>query len=313
MWDYQDVFVEKGKKLGMTTLLQHQIDTGTHAPIKIPGRRIPPHQKPEVDVMLDELISQDIIRPSFSPWSAPILVVKKKDGSLRCCVDFRKLNEITVKDAYPIPRIDESIDALCGSYYFTVLDLKSGYFQLPLEEESKSRTAFSTHRGLYEFNVLPMGVTNGPAIFARLMNNVLAGLTWQCCLVYLDDTIVIGRNFRQTCGQSPSRSGMIPWSQSATQSEEMRMVPVQSKIFGPCRFSRRCTHRSGHHKKNNGLANAEIAETNTQLHRPLQLLQKIHSGFCENSRTSAPPHGEKREIPVDDRMPNGLRGSATQT
>ena len=195
LYEFADVFVEDGKPLGRTTLFYHRIDTGAQPPVKIRGRRIPPFQRKEVNDMLDDMLRNKIIRPSNSPWSSPILLVRKKDGTLRCCVDFRRLNEITIKDAYPLPRIDESLDALSGSKYFTVIDLKSGYWQLPLEEISKEKTAFSTHRGLFEFNVLPMGITNGPAAFARLMNNVLAGLTWDVCLVYLDDTIVVGRTF----------------------------------------------------------------------------------------------------------------------
>ena len=197
MREFADTFVEEGKPLGRTTLYYHRISTGDQEPIKVRGRRVPPHQRTLVDEMLTEMTADGVIRPSSSPWSSPILLVKKKDGTPRCCVDFRKLNECTVRDAFPLPRIDESLDALSGAKYFTVLDLKSGYWQVPLEEASKEKTAFATHRGLFEFNVLPMGLANAPAAFSRLMNNVLAGLTWSACLVYLDDTIVIGRTFNE--------------------------------------------------------------------------------------------------------------------
>ena len=192
-----DVFAEEGKPLGRTALVSHHIDTGTNPPVRIRGRRIPPHQRQAVDEVLDDMLRHDIIRPSVSSWSSPLLLVKKKDGSMRCCVDYRQLNERTIKDAYPLPRVDESIDALAGAKYFSVLDLKSGFWQCQLDEASKEKTAFPTHRGLFEYNVLPMGLCNSPAVFSRLMNDVLAGLTWNACLVYLDDTIVIGRHFQE--------------------------------------------------------------------------------------------------------------------
>ena len=192
---YADVFVEENKPLGRTSLLFHHIDTGNAPPFKVRGRRVPPHQRELVDEALDQMLANDVIRPSESPWSSPLLLVKKRDGTMRVCVDFRKLNEVTVRDAYPIPRIDETLDSLSGNAYFTCLDLKQGYWQLPLDEASKPKTAFSSHRGLFEFNVLAMGLTNAPGAFARLMNSVLAGLSWEQCLVYLDDTIVLGADF----------------------------------------------------------------------------------------------------------------------
>ena len=170
---------------------------GGNAPIKVRGRRPPYHQREVVEEMIGEMLENDIIRPSSSPWCSPLLLVKKKDGSYRCCVDFRQLNDVTVKDSFPLPRVDESLEALSGSQYFTVLDLKSGYFQVPLEEGSKEKTAFATQEGLWEFNVVAMGLANAPGAFCRVMANVLAGLTWSACLVYLDDTIVKGNSFEE--------------------------------------------------------------------------------------------------------------------
>ena len=195
--EYADIFVEEGKPLGRTTLLYHHIDTGLSAPIKVRGRRIPPFQRQAVDEILEEMLQQGIIEPSTSPWSSPLLLVKKKDGSMRCCIDYRQLNDITVKDAYPLPHITECLEALAGSNYFSVLDLKSGYWQVPLDSSSRPRTAFATHRGLFEFTVLPMGLANGPAFFSRLMNRILSDLLWERCLVYIDDTVVMGVTFHQ--------------------------------------------------------------------------------------------------------------------
>ena len=125
-------------------------------------------------------------------------MVKKKDGSLRFCVDFRQLNAATVKDAHPIPRIDDLLDALHGARWFSTLDLKSGYWQVPIQERDKEKTAFRTSSGqLFEFNQVPFGLCNAPATFSRLMDRVLAGLHWETCLFYLDDIIVFAATWEE--------------------------------------------------------------------------------------------------------------------
>jgi hypothetical protein len=130
------------------------------------------------------------IRPSASPWASPIVLVRKKDGSTRFCVDYRKVNDVTIKDAYPIPWIEESLEALQGACYFTTLDLKSGYWQVEMREEDKPVTTFITKHGLYEWNVMQFGLTNAPATFQRLMERVLDWLQWKILALYLDGIIV---------------------------------------------------------------------------------------------------------------------------
>ena len=190
--------MEPNGTLGQTSIAEHEINTAYQAPIKIPPRRIPMFKRELVDQELDKMFEQEIIEPSDSPWSAPICLVTKKDGTCRFCIDFRKLNAVTIKDAYPLPRIDETLDSLSGSMWFSSLDLASGYWQIKMSDSSKTKTAFVVpHRGLFHFNVMPFGLTNAPAPFQRLMEKVLINLTPHKCLCYLDDIIIVGKTFTE--------------------------------------------------------------------------------------------------------------------
>ena len=147
---------------------------------------------------VQQKLASGVIRSSNSPWASPVVMAKKKDVSLRFCVDFRQFNAATVKDAHPLPRIDDLLDALHGARWFSTLDLKSGYWQVPIMERDKEKTAFRTSRGqLYEFNQVPFGLCNAPATFSRLMDRVLSGLHWETCLFYLDDIIVFSSTWEE--------------------------------------------------------------------------------------------------------------------
>ena len=142
------------------------------------------------------MLNAGIIEPSSSAWSSPIVFVTKKDGSIRYCIDYRKLNEVSRKDSYPLPRIDDSLDALRGSKWFSCLDLASGYWQVMMDPKDKDKTAFVTTHGFYQFKVMPFGLCNAAATFERLMENVLAGLNFEICLLYIDDVIVYSKDFQ---------------------------------------------------------------------------------------------------------------------
>ena len=141
------------------------------------------------------MIEDDIIEPSKSPWASPVVLISKKDGTVRFCIDFRKLNQLTTKDVYPLPRIDDSLAALSVGKFFSTLDLTSGYHQIPMDPTSKDKTAFITSGGLYQCKVMPFGLTNSPATFQRFMDAVLAGYIWKFLLVYMDDICVFSSNF----------------------------------------------------------------------------------------------------------------------
>ena len=194
--EFSDVFAPVTGPKGCTTAVKHAIPT-TGPPIRQPMRRLPEALKATVQTEVQHMLENDIIRPSASPWSSPVVMVRKKDGSWRFCIDYRKLNAVTHRDAYPLPRIDATLDSLAGCRYFTTLDLASGYRQVAVEESDKEKTAFSTMNGHFEFNVMPFGLTNAPATFQRLMECVLAGLTYEQCLIYLDDIIVFSSTFEE--------------------------------------------------------------------------------------------------------------------
>ena len=195
--EYEDIFASTPEDFGRTGMIKHKINTGEAQPIRQQVRRIPLFRREEARKLLHSMLEKDVIQPSKSPWASPIVLVRKKDGSTRFCVDYRKVNAVTRKDAYPIPRVDDTLDTLAGAQWFSTLDLISGYWQVEVNEEDREKTAFCTPDGLYEFKVMPFGLCNAPATFQRLMDLVLAGLQWSTCLVYLDDVVIAGKTFKE--------------------------------------------------------------------------------------------------------------------
>ena len=197
--EYHDVFVLEEGERGETALVQMEIDTGDARPKRQPVRRTPFAARQEIARQLKQMQEQNVIYPSDSPWASPVVLVRKKDGSLRFCIDYRSLNLVTKSDPFPLPRIDDLLDQLGKAKYFSTLDLASGYWQVQLHPDSRAKSAFVTHQGLYEFRVMPFGLKNAPAVFQRLMQKVLTGLNPETgpdfVAIYLDDILVFSETF----------------------------------------------------------------------------------------------------------------------
>ena len=198
LYKHHSLFDLSKPKIARTNI-EHNIETGDHLPVNSRPYRINQEKQKILDEEINSLHKADLIRPSQSAWSSPVVLVKKKDGKYRFCVDYRRVNQITIKDSYPLPHIEETIGQLSGSSYFSKMDMKSGYFQLPINEKDKAKTAFITSRGLWEFNVLPQGLKNSPPSFQRVLNNLLANGRWDFCLIYLDDIIIYSKSFNEHC------------------------------------------------------------------------------------------------------------------
>jgi len=193
--EYQDLFEEQP---GKTKLIQHEINLEITHPIALkPYSRRSPLEKEFIQDEIDRMLKQGIISPSESPWSAPVVIVKKKGGKLRFCVDYRQLNKVTKKDQFPLPRIDDLLDTFGKAKYFSTLDLASGYWQVEIKPEDREKTAFITNEGLYEFNVMPFGLTNAPATFQRLMNKIFKEQLNKFVVIYIDDTNVFSTTFEK--------------------------------------------------------------------------------------------------------------------
>ena len=193
---YAHVFSTSDTDVGCTDLVRHSIPTQEGvAPIKQPPRRLGAEKDAEVERQVQELVEKGMVEPADSAWSSPVVLVRKRCGAYRLCCDFRRLNQVTRQDAYPLPRIDDSLDALSGAVYFSTLDLISGYWQVPLDEDAQEKSAFVTRSGLWRWKVLPFGLTSAPATFERLMERVLHGLQWKSLLLYLDDVIIFSTDF----------------------------------------------------------------------------------------------------------------------
>ena len=194
--EFSGLFSAGPHNLGCNSYVEHTINTGDAPPIRQTPRRLPLAKRETAQQAIREMEHHGQIEPSHSPWASPVVLVKKKDGSTRFCVDYRRLNAVTKKDSYPLPRIDDALETLAGMCWFSTLDLRSGYWQVKMSDTSKEKTAFTTGSGLWQFTVMPFGLCNALATFERLMERALSGLPPNVALVYIDDILVSGRSFQ---------------------------------------------------------------------------------------------------------------------
>jgi hypothetical protein len=180
---YQDVFSQSEVDLGLTDLIFHRIDTDAARPFRQQLRRYPPAHVEAIAEHVDNILAQGVIEPACSPWASNIVLVRKKDNTFRCCIDYRQLNSVTRKDAYPLPRIDACLDAMASARWFSTFDLRASYHQVKVSPLDMDKTAFICPRGMYRFKTMPFGLCNAGATFQRLMDLVMTGLNLSICLV----------------------------------------------------------------------------------------------------------------------------------
>ena len=237
---------------------QSAIKTGDHPPVSSKQHSAP---NKDQEIKLEEaqkLLERGQIEASTSPWSSPIVLVKKKDRTTRFCIDYHRLNAITIKDAFPLPRIDEIFDQLSDATYYTKFDFKSGYFQVPLSKEDRPNAAFSTRGNHYQFTVLPQGITNGPATFQRVINHILGPARWKYALAYIDDVIIYSKTFNEHLSHLKEICQIL-------KNARFRLNPEK------CEIARTQTDYLGHQIKNgeirpsqhniNGLLNTRLPHT----------------------------------------------------
>lgn len=238
---WKGVFVAHDNDYGCTGVICHQINIGEAAPIREHYRPIPQTLYNEMHSLLEGMLQTGVIQGSTSPCATPIVLVRKKDHSWRFCVDYRKLNVVTHKDAYPLPRIEEVLTTLSKATCYSTLDLASGYWQVEVDPRDREKTAFITPLGLYEFNQMPFGLCNAPATFQWLIQNCLGGLVTESLMVYLDDVIVysidLEAHFRdlETVFERLSKYGLKlkPWKCQLFQKQVKFLGHVVRSFSGP--------------------------------------------------------------------------------
>jgi hypothetical protein len=197
MKKFEEIFVRTKNELGRTNVVKHKINTGDAKPIKQKPYRAVGHRKQVIKEEIEKMLEKGVIRKSKSPWASPVVLVPKKNGEIRFCIDYRKLNSITIRDEHPLPRIDDMLDTFNGSQWFSSMDLASGYWQIEMDEKDAQKTAFITGEGLYEWVVMPFGLCNAPSTFQRMMHEVLGELIYTKAPVYIDDVNTHSKTFEQ--------------------------------------------------------------------------------------------------------------------
>lgn len=192
--EFTDVFLDEFPSIPPDRKIEHVIDTANAQLIANPAYRMSPRELDTLRAQLSSLTEKGLIRPSMSPWSSPVVFVNKKDGTLRLCVDYRAVNAVTVRNRFPLPRLDECFDRLSNAKFFSKIDLQQGYHQVRIRDTDIPKTAFSTRYGHFEFRVLPFGLCNAPSTFQKLKTTILCDFIDQFVLVYLDDVLIYSKD-----------------------------------------------------------------------------------------------------------------------
>ncbi|KAI3802553.1 hypothetical protein L1987_30689 [Smallanthus sonchifolius] len=301
--DYSEVFPEELPGIPPSRQVEFRIDlVPGAAPVVRSPYRLAPSEMQELSSQLQELLDKGFIRPSFSPWGAPVLFVKKKDGTFRMCIDYRELNKLTIKNRYPLPRIDDLFDQLQGSSFYSKIDLRSGYHQLKIQEEDIPKTAFRTRYGHYEFLVMPFGLTNAPAVFMDLMNRVCKPYLDKFVIVFIDDILIYSR----TKEEHEHHLKLIL--------ELLRNEKLYAK-FSKCEFWIREVHFLGHVINKNGIhvdpskieaiKNWEAPRTPTETDKQESAFQLLKQKLCSAPILSL-PEGTDNFIVYCDASHQGL-------
>ena len=250
-------------RVGRVNVTQHHIDIKEGArPQYSQPYRAGPHARQVIQNTIDEMLAQDIIEPARSEWAAPVVLAPKPDGTLRFCVDYRKLNAVTVKDRYPLPRMEDCLDSLGDAKFFSTLDCNWGFWQIPLAAEDRHKTAFTTHAGPYQYKRMPFGLCNAPATYQRTLDVLLAGLKWQTCLVYVDDVIVFSKTFSEHLSDVAKVLGIL---KAAGLSMNMRKCKFFSKTVDYLGHVIRPGHLAVAEKNTAAVRGATYPRTQTEL------------------------------------------------
>ena len=282
--------------LGHTDLVRHKINTGDAAPIRQPPRRLPSLIKEEAHKAVTEMLEQGLIESSTSPWASPIVLVKKKDGNWRFCVDYRKLNDVTKKDSYSLPRVDDTLDCLAGMQWFSTLDLKSGYWQVEMEAKDKEKTAFTNGNGLWQFKVIPFGLCNAPATFEHLMDRVLAGLPPETAMVYIDDILVSGQTFQEQLDNLEQVFQCLRNAKLKLSPKKCHLFQKQVKYLGHIISQNGVSTDPEKVKSSLGVATAYMHHRGETVPWTLVLLQTFYPPVCSHCCSTPPTFGIRTAI-----------------
>ncbi|GJU23027.1 putative reverse transcriptase domain-containing protein [Tanacetum coccineum] len=266
--DFPEVFPEELSGLPPTRQVEFQIDLMPGAaPVARAPYRLAPSEMKELSEQLQELSDKGFIRPSSSPWGAPVLFVKKKDGSFRMCIDYRELNKLTVKNRYPLPRIDDLFDQLQGSSVYSKIDLRSGYHQLRVREEVFQKTIFKQLFGHYEFPSYPFGLTNASAVFMDLMNRVCKPYLDKCVIVFVDDILSYSKNKKEHLKKQKGKFEFL-------KKEEYYHASIKAAPFEALYGQKCCTPVCWADVGEVQLTGPEIVQEKTE--KVIQIKQRIH-------------------------------------